>query len=102
MQVSRPLLPVIRLSPTFKKPKRFCFRSEEEEIEEVVKMLDDYKTENIEADAADVEKQQEMLLMNKLQAQGKNPPKPQSTFLQKKLQQRVSLFFYGDRKISVS
>lgn len=53
-------------------------------------MLDDYKTENIEADSADVEKQQEALLINKLQAQGKNPPKSQSSFLQKKLQQRVS------------
>lgn len=57
-------------------------------------MLDDYKTENIETNSTDVEKQQEMILINKLQSQGKNPPKSQSSFLQKKLQQRVSLFAY--------
>uniref|UniRef100_A0A914YQL4 cAMP-regulated phosphoprotein 19 n=1 Tax=Panagrolaimus superbus TaxID=310955 RepID=A0A914YQL4_9BILA len=58
-------------------------------------MLDDYKTENIETNSTDVEKQQEMILINKLQAQGKNPPKSQSTFLQKKLQQR-KFFDSGD------
>jgi hypothetical protein len=58
-------------------------------------MLDDYKTENIEANTADVEKEQEMLLINKLQSQGKNPPKTQSSFLQKKLQQR-KFFDSGD------
>ena len=52
-------------------------------------MRDDCKTENI--DDVNVEKQQEMLLMNKLNASGKPPPKSQSSFLQKKLQQRVSL-----------
>jgi hypothetical protein len=58
-------------------------------------MLDDYKTENIETNSTDVEKQQEMILINKLQSQGKNPPKSQSSFLQKKLQQR-KFFDSGD------
>uniref|UniRef100_A0A1I7X1W6 Swi3 domain-containing protein n=1 Tax=Heterorhabditis bacteriophora TaxID=37862 RepID=A0A1I7X1W6_HETBA len=36
------------------------------------------------------EKQQEQQLMNKLAASGKLPARPASSFLQKKLQQRVS------------
>ena len=52
---------------------------------------DELKTENIANEGdVDVEKQQEILLMNKLASAGKLPPKPQSNFLQKKLQQRVS------------
>uniref|UniRef100_A0AC34F4Y6 cAMP-regulated phosphoprotein 19 n=1 Tax=Panagrolaimus sp. ES5 TaxID=591445 RepID=A0AC34F4Y6_9BILA len=86
----RPLQSGNKTSPTID-PKRFCFRSKEEEE----KMLDDYKTENIETNSTDVEKQQEMILINKLQSQGKNPPKSQSTFLQKKLQQR-KFFDSGD------
>lgn len=42
------------------------------------------------AAAVSVEKQQELLLMNKLASGGRLPPKTQSSFLQKKLQQRVS------------
>lgn len=38
------------------------------------------------------EKQQEHLLMSKLVANGKLPVKPQSTFLQKKLQQQRVCF----------
>jgi hypothetical protein len=50
------------------------------------------KSENLVAqDAISEEKQQEMLLMNKLAAGGRLPPKTQSSFLQKKLQHRVSL-----------
>jgi len=46
-------------------------------------------------DAASIEKQQELLLINKLAAHGKLPPKSQSNFLQKKLQQR-KFFDSGD------
>lgn len=55
---------------------------------------DELKAETI-ADEGDVnlEKQQEILLMNKMAAAGKLPPKSQSNFLQKKLQQRVSYLF---------
>ncbi|VDM10606.1 unnamed protein product [Wuchereria bancrofti] len=42
------------------------------------------------------EKQQEHLLMSKLAANGKLPIKPQSTFLQKKLQQQRKFFDSGD------
>ncbi|VDN92164.1 unnamed protein product [Brugia pahangi] len=42
------------------------------------------------------EKQQEDLLMSKLAANGKLPVKPQSTFLQKKLQQQRKFFDSGD------
>ena len=42
-------------------------------------------------DAASIEKQQELLLINKLASHGKLPPKSQSNFLQKKLQQRVGI-----------
>lgn len=41
------------------------------------------------AEAVSVEKQQEILLMNKLASSGKLPPKSASNFIQKKLQQRV-------------
>lgn len=51
---------------------------------------DELKSENLAEDAVSVEKQQEMLLMNKLASGGRLPPKTQSSFLQKKLQQRVS------------
>uniref|UniRef100_A0A914CTY8 cAMP-regulated phosphoprotein 19 n=1 Tax=Acrobeloides nanus TaxID=290746 RepID=A0A914CTY8_9BILA len=57
---------------------------------------DELKTENIANEGdVDVEKQQEILLMNKLASAGKLPPKPQSNFLQKKLQQR-KFFDSGD------
>ncbi|VDM29751.1 unnamed protein product [Toxocara canis] len=47
--------------------------------------------EQLAAEGLSVEKQQEQLLMNKLAANGRLPPKPQTSFLQKKLQQqRVS------------
>lgn len=39
--------------------------------------------------AVSIEKQQELLLINKMAAGGKLPPKTQSAFLQKKLQHRV-------------
>lgn len=52
---------------------------------------DDIKAENIPEDVS-LEKQQEMLLINKMAAGGKLPPKSQSVFLQKRLQQRVSIF----------
>ncbi|KAL3997706.1 cAMP-regulated phosphoprotein/endosulfine conserved region family protein [Acanthocheilonema viteae] len=42
------------------------------------------------------EKQQERLLMNKLATNGKLPVKPQSAFLQKKLQQQRKFFDSGD------
>ncbi|EFO23345.1 hypothetical protein LOAG_05142 [Loa loa] len=42
------------------------------------------------------EKQQEHLLMSKLASNGKLPVKPQSTFLQKKLQQQRKFFDSGD------
>ncbi|VDK82975.1 unnamed protein product [Litomosoides sigmodontis] len=42
------------------------------------------------------EKQQEHLLMSKLAASGKLPVKPQSAFLQKKLQQQRKFFDSGD------
>uniref|UniRef100_A0A0R3S3Z5 mRNA stability protein n=1 Tax=Elaeophora elaphi TaxID=1147741 RepID=A0A0R3S3Z5_9BILA len=42
------------------------------------------------------EKQQERLLMSKLTANGKLPVKPQSAFLQKKLQQQRKFFDSGD------
>lgn len=45
------------------------------------------------AEAVSVEKQQEILLMNKLASSGKLPPKSASNFLQKKLQQRVCILF---------
>uniref|UniRef100_A0A183CFU7 mRNA stability protein n=1 Tax=Globodera pallida TaxID=36090 RepID=A0A183CFU7_GLOPA len=47
------------------------------------------------AEAVSVEKQQEILLMNKLASTGKLPPKSASNFLQKKLQQR-KFFDSGD------
>ncbi|KAH7723901.1 cAMP-regulated phosphoprotein/endosulfine conserved region containing protein [Aphelenchoides avenae] len=62
----------------------------------------DLKTaENIaqQEDAASVEKQQEILLMNKLASGGKLPPKSQGAFLQKKLQQR-KFFDSGDYAMS--
>jgi hypothetical protein len=43
-----------------------------------------------QAEAVSLEKQQELLLMNKLASSGKLPPKSASNFLQKRLQQRVS------------
>lgn len=44
------------------------------------------------AEGLSVEKQQEQLLMNKLASNGRLPAKPQSAFLQRKLQQqRVSI-----------
>lgn len=52
---------------------------------------DELKSENLAQDAVSMEKQQEMLLMNKLASGGRLPPKTQSNFLQKKLQQRVSI-----------
>ncbi|KAI6203068.1 hypothetical protein M3Y94_00514100 [Aphelenchoides besseyi] len=55
----------------------------------------DLKAEPIAEDAVSVEKQQEMLLMNKLASGGRLPPKTQSNFLQKKLQQR-KFFDSGD------
>ncbi|KAI6241200.1 hypothetical protein M3Y99_00343600 [Aphelenchoides fujianensis] len=59
-------------------------------------LKDDLKAEEPIADeAASVEKQQELLLMNKLASGGKLPPKTQSNFLQKKLQQR-KFFDSGD------
>lgn len=41
------------------------------------------------AEGLSAEKQQEQQLMNKLAATGKLPARPASSFLQKKLQQRV-------------
>jgi len=46
-------------------------------------------------EAVSVERQQELLLINKLAASGKLPPKSQGNFLQKKLQQR-KFFDSGD------
>lgn len=46
------------------------------------------ETKELAGDAVNVEKQQEQLLMSKLAANGKLPAKPQSAFLQKKLQQQ--------------
>ncbi|VDK44228.1 unnamed protein product [Anisakis simplex] len=46
------------------------------------------EAEQLAAEGLSVEKQQEQLLMNKLAANGRLPAKPQSTFLQKKLQQQ--------------
>ncbi|KAI6182602.1 CAMP-regulated phosphoprotein/endosulfine region [Aphelenchoides bicaudatus] len=57
--------------------------------------LGDKLTENLDQDAISVEKQQEILLMNKLASGGRLPPKTQSSFLQKKLQQR-KYFDSGD------
>lgn len=55
------------------------------------------KAENIaagaQAEAVSLEKQQELLLMNKLASSGKLPPKSAGSFLQKRLQQRVCLCF---------
>jgi len=56
---------------------------------------DDLKSESLAEDAVSVEKQQELLLMNKLASGGRLPPKTQSNFLQKKLQQR-KFFDSGD------
>lgn len=53
---------------------------------------DDLKAQNIPEEGVSPEKQQEILLINKMAAGGKLPPKSQSVFLQKKLQQRVILF----------
>jgi hypothetical protein len=57
------------------------------------------KAENIpgdaEIEAVSVEKQQELLLMNKLASSGKLPPKSAGSFLQKRLQQR-KFFDSGD------
>ncbi|KAF7633959.1 hypothetical protein Mgra_00006697 [Meloidogyne graminicola] len=57
------------------------------------------KAESIQADAqveaVSVEKQQELLLMNKLASSGKLPPKSAGSFLQKRLQQR-KFFDSGD------
>ncbi|VDL73528.1 unnamed protein product [Nippostrongylus brasiliensis] len=41
------------------------------------------------AEGLSVEKQQEQQLMNKLASQGRLPARPASSFLQKKLQQRI-------------
>lgn len=60
------------------------------------------KTEKIADEDFTFEKQQEHLLMNKLAANGKSPIKPQSAFLQKKLQQQRVCFtpkFYGFQRI---
>uniref|UniRef100_A0A914KL35 Uncharacterized protein n=2 Tax=Meloidogyne TaxID=189290 RepID=A0A914KL35_MELIC len=48
-----------------------------------------------QAEAVSVEKQQELLLMNKLASSGKLPPKSAGSFLQKRLQQR-KFFDSGD------
>jgi len=57
---------------------------------------DDQKAGNIaKEETVSVEKQQEILLMNKLASTGKLPPKPVGNFLQKKLQQR-KFFDSGD------
>ncbi|MFH4975382.1 hypothetical protein AB6A40_002091 [Gnathostoma spinigerum] len=48
------------------------------------------------AEGISVEKQQEQLLMNKLASNGRLPAKPQSAFLQKKLQQQRKFFDSGD------
>lgn len=47
------------------------------------------------AEGLSVEKQQEQQLMNKLASQGRLPARPASSFLQKKLQQRVGGAFPG-------
>ncbi|KAI1730821.1 cAMP-regulated phosphoprotein/endosulfine conserved region domain-containing protein [Ditylenchus destructor] len=57
--------------------------------------LDTGKDDPSSDDAVSVEKQQEILLINKMAAGGKLPPKNQSMFLQKKLQQR-KFFDSGD------
>jgi hypothetical protein len=49
-----------------------------------------------QAEAVSMEKQQELLLMNKLASSGKLPPKSASSFLQKRLQQRVCMMWGGD------
>jgi len=57
---------------------------------------DDIKQDSIQhIDDVSIEKQQEMLLMNKLASSGKLPPKSAGNFLQKKLQQR-KFFDSGD------
>ena len=59
---------------------------------------DDLKAGSIaanEEEGVSVEKQQEILLINKMAATGKLPPKNQSSFLQKKMQQR-KFFDSGD------
>uniref|UniRef100_A0AC34PXV1 cAMP-regulated phosphoprotein 19 n=1 Tax=Panagrolaimus sp. JU765 TaxID=591449 RepID=A0AC34PXV1_9BILA len=81
---------VIRLSPTSAKKRRCIINFEDLHLST---MQDECKTENI--DDVSVEKQQEMLLMSKLSASGKTPPKSQSSFLAKKLQQR-KYFDSGD------
>uniref|UniRef100_A0A0M3HNQ0 cAMP regulated phosphoprotein 19 n=1 Tax=Ascaris lumbricoides TaxID=6252 RepID=A0A0M3HNQ0_ASCLU len=48
------------------------------------------------AEGLSVEKQQEQLLMNKLASNGRLPAKPQSAFLQRKLQQQRKFFDSGD------
>lgn len=58
---------------------------------------DDLKAGSIaanEENSVSVEKQQEILLINKMAASGKLPPKTQSLFLQKKMQQRVKIYVY--------
>ncbi|CAD5210463.1 unnamed protein product [Bursaphelenchus xylophilus] len=58
-------------------------------------MCEDLKSSAQNEEPVSVEKQQELLLMNKLASGGRLPPKTQSSFLQKKLQQR-KFFDSGD------
>uniref|UniRef100_A0A915BS60 Uncharacterized protein n=1 Tax=Parascaris univalens TaxID=6257 RepID=A0A915BS60_PARUN len=53
-------------------------------------------TGQLAAEGLSVEKQQEQLLMNKLASNGRLPAKPQSAFLQRKLQQQRKFFDSGD------
>lgn len=59
--------------------------------------IQDFKeTKELAREGAGVEKQQEQLLMSKLASNGKLPAKPQTAFLQKKLQQQRKFFDSGD------
>lgn len=53
-------------------------------------------TKRLASEVLSVEKQQEQELMNKLAANGRLPAKPQSSFLQKRLQQQRKYFDSGD------
>ncbi|VDO78056.1 unnamed protein product [Onchocerca flexuosa] len=63
-------------------------------------MLDDVQNlkemKKMASEELTFEKEQEHLLMNKLASNGRLPVKPQSAFLQKKLQQQRKFFDSGD------
>ncbi|VDN01786.1 unnamed protein product [Thelazia callipaeda] len=58
--------------------------------------VQDLKKTELAAEGFSIEKQQEQLLMNKLATSGRLPSKPQTAFLQKKLQQQRKFFDSGD------